>query len=39
MASQALVPWTPGRIIAVLFLALVSVPGQLAPVVLSRRRA
>ena len=39
MAIQPLVPWTPGRILTTLFLALVSVPGQLAPAVLSRRRA
>jgi hypothetical protein len=34
-----LVPWTPGRIVAALFLALVAIPAQLAPAVLSRRRA
>jgi hypothetical protein len=39
MNAQPLIPWTPGRIVAALFLALVSVPAQLAPVVLNRRRA
>ncbi len=39
MNAQALVPWTPGRILAALVLALVSMPAQLAPVVLNRRRA
>ena len=39
MTIQSLVPWTPGRILASLFLALVSKPAQRAPVLLSRRRA
>ena len=39
MTIQPLVPWTPGRIVAALFLALVAIPAQLAPAVLSRRRA
>jgi len=38
MAAQPLVPWTAGRIIAALVLALVAMPAQLAPVV-NRRRA
>jgi hypothetical protein len=39
MIAQSLVPWTAGRILAALVMALVSVPAQLAPVVLNRRRA
>jgi hypothetical protein len=39
MNAQPLVPWTPGRILTVFLLALVSMPAQLAPVVLNRRRA
>ena len=39
MLAQPLVPWTPGRVLAALFLALVAMPAQLAPVVLNRRRA
>jgi len=39
MAIQPLVPWTPSRILAALFLALVAMPAQLAPAMLSRRRA
>ncbi|HEX2760009.1 MAG TPA: hypothetical protein VHM27_05820 [Rhizomicrobium sp.] len=39
MVAQSLVPWTPSRLAGALFLALVSVPAQLAPVVLNRRRA
>jgi len=39
MVVQSLVPWTPGRLLGALFVALVSVPAQLAPVVLNRRRA
>jgi len=39
MVAQSLVPWTASRILAALFLALVSMPAQLAPVVLNRRRA
>jgi hypothetical protein len=39
MIAQPLVPWTASRILAALFLALVAMPAQLAPVVLNRRRA
>jgi hypothetical protein len=39
MMAQPLVPWTAGRILAALVLALVAMPAQLAPVVLNRRRA
>ena len=39
MTAQLLVPWTAGRILTALVLALVAVPAQLAPVVLNRRRA
>jgi hypothetical protein len=39
MIAQPLVPWTAGRIVAALVLALVAMPAQLAPVVLNRRRA
>ena len=39
MAAQSLVPWTAGRALAVLIMTLVTMPAQLAPVVLNRRRA
>jgi hypothetical protein len=39
MSTQLLVPLTPGRVIAALFLALVSVPAMLVPAVTNRRRA
>lgn len=39
MRAQALVPWTPGRILAALFQAVVAMPAQLAPARLNRRRA
>jgi hypothetical protein len=39
MKAQALVPWTPGRLLAVLFQAAIAMPSQLAPVRLNRRRA
>jgi hypothetical protein len=38
MTAQALVPWTPSRLIVALFTTLISVPAQLAPA-LNRRRA
>jgi hypothetical protein len=37
MVAQPLVPWTAGRIIAALVMALVAVPAQLAPAVIRRR--
>jgi hypothetical protein len=39
MIAQPVVVWTPARIIAALFLALVSVPAQLVPAAITRRRA
>jgi hypothetical protein len=39
MYTQPLVPWTPSRIFAALFQALVAIPAQLAPARLNRRRA
>ena len=39
MKAQALVPWTPGRMLAVLFQAAIAMPAQLVPVRLNRRRA
>jgi len=39
MIAQSLVPWTPGRIIAALFMALVSAPALLVPAAMNRRRA
>jgi hypothetical protein len=39
MIAQALVPWTPGRILVAFFTTLIAVPTQLAPAVLNRRRA
>jgi hypothetical protein len=38
MTAQALVPWTPSRLLVALFTTLISVPAQLAPA-LNRRRA
>jgi len=38
MITQLLVPWTPGRIVAALVLALISVPALLMPAA-NRRRA
>jgi hypothetical protein len=38
MTAQALVPWTPARLLVALFTTLISVPAQLAPA-LNRRRA
>ena len=39
MTAQRLVPWTPSRILAALFTALLSAPALLAPAVTNRRRA
>ena len=39
MKAQALVPWTPSRMLAHLFQAAIAMPAQLAPVRLTRRRA
>jgi hypothetical protein len=39
MITQPLVPWTPVRIVAALFVALVSAPALLVPAVTNRRRA
>jgi hypothetical protein len=39
MITQSLVPWTAGRIVAALFMALISVPALLVPAVTNRRRA
>ena len=39
MTAQPLVPWTMGRILMVFLVALISVPAQLAPAVINRRRA
>ena len=39
MIAQKLVPWTMGRIVVALLVALISVPAQLAPAVINRRRA
>jgi len=39
MTVQPLVPWTTGRILMALLVALISVPAQLAPAVINRRRA
>ena len=39
MSAQPLVPWTMGRILMACLLGLISVPGQLAPAVINRRRA
>ena len=38
MIAQPLVPWTMGRIVVAFLVALVSVPAQLAPAVINRRR-
>ena len=39
MTAQPLVPWTMGRILMAGLMALISVPLQLAPAVINRRRA
>ena len=39
MKAQALVPWTPGRMLSHLFQAAIAMPAQLVPVRLNRRRA
>jgi len=39
MTAQPLVPWTMGRILMAFLVALISVPLQLAPAVINRRRA
>jgi hypothetical protein len=39
MVAQPLVPWTPGRILAALFMALISASAQMAPAGANRRRA
>ena len=39
MSAQPLVPWTMGRILMAFLTALISVPAQLAPAVINRRRA
>jgi hypothetical protein len=39
MAAQSIVAWTPARILGALFAALVLVPVQLAPAMITRRRA
>jgi len=39
MIAQPLVPWTMGRILMAFLVALISVPAQLAPAVINRRRA
>jgi hypothetical protein len=39
MAAQPILVWTPARIVGALFAALVLAPVQLAPAVITRRRA
>jgi hypothetical protein len=39
MAAQSIVVWTPARILGALFAALVLAPIQLAPAMITRRRA
>ena len=39
MIAQPVVVWTPARIAAALFTALVAVPAQLVPAAITRRRA
>jgi len=39
MAAQPILVWTPARIVGALFAALVLAPAQLAPAVITRRRA
>jgi hypothetical protein len=39
MAAQAILVWTPARIAGALFAALVLAPAQLAPAMITRRRA
>ncbi len=39
MIAQPIIVWTPVRIVGALFTSLVSVPGQLVPAALTRRRA
>jgi len=39
MAAQSIVAWTPARILGALFAALVLAPVQLAPAMITRRRA
>ena len=39
MTAQPLVPWTVGRILMAVLVVLISVPAQLAPAVINRRRA
>ena len=39
MTTQPLVPWTLGRLLVAFLSAGISVPAQLAPAVINRRRA
>jgi hypothetical protein len=39
MAAQSLEPWTMGRILMLCLEAMISVPAQVAPAVINRRRA
>jgi hypothetical protein len=39
MAAQPILVWTPARIVGALFAALILAPAQLAPAVITRRRA
>jgi hypothetical protein len=39
MAAQAILVWTPARIAGALFTALILAPAQLAPAMITRRRA
>ena len=39
MIAQPVVVWTPARIAAALFMALIAVPAQLVPAAITRRRA
>jgi hypothetical protein len=39
MAAQPIAVWTPARIVGALFAALILAPAQLAPAMITRRRA
>jgi hypothetical protein len=39
MKTQKLVPWTVSRLVMAGLMAAISVPAQLAPAVINRRRA
>jgi hypothetical protein len=39
MKAQKLVPWTVSRLVVAALMAAISVPAQLAPAVINRRRA